>query len=52
MIGKALRFFSVRPFKVMGVQQIALGHLDKSVLSAFWSDILGIPKVGNYVSEK
>ena len=53
MIGKGvMRFFSERPFKVMGVQQIALGHLDKSVLTGFWSTILGIPKVGNYKSEK
>lgn len=46
------RAFSTRPFKVLGVQQIALGNLDKNVLSAFWSDTLGIPKVGNYQSEK
>ena len=37
---------------MLGVQQIALGHIDKSVLGRFWSDTLGIPKVGNYKSEK
>ncbi|OMJ85476.1 hypothetical protein SteCoe_13238 [Stentor coeruleus] len=53
MIGRGLlRLFSERPFKVLGVQQIALGHLDKSVLTAFWSETLGIPKIGNYQSEK
>ena len=46
------RFFASRPFKVLGVQQIALGHLDKHVLTNFWSDTMGIPKVGNYQSEK
>jgi lactoylglutathione lyase len=52
MIGFSLiRYFS-RPFKVMGVQQIALGHLDKNVLTEFWSGKLGIPKVGNFQSEK
>jgi lactoylglutathione lyase len=53
MIGRGLlRLFSEKPFKVLGVQQIALGHLDKNVLTTFWSDLLGIPKVGNYRSEK
>jgi lactoylglutathione lyase len=53
MIGRSLfRFFAERPFKVLGVQQVALGNLDKQVLTAFWSDTLGIPKVGNYQSEK
>ena len=46
------RFFASRPFKVLGVQQISLGHLDKHVLTNFWSDTMGIPKVGNYQSEK
>ena len=45
-------FFSARPFKVLGVQQVALGHLDKNVLLGFWSETLGIPKIGNFTSEK
>mmetsp|Transcript_9582 Transcript_9582/g.9535 ORF Transcript_9582/g.9535 Transcript_9582/m.9535 type:complete len:95 (+) Transcript_9582:24-308(+) len=45
------RTFSTHPFKVLGIQQIALGHLDKSVLLKFWRDILGIPRVGSYYSK-
>lgn len=43
---------SSRPFRVLGLQQVALGGLSKSKLSHLWSDILGVPKVGVYVSEK
>ena len=46
------RLFSTRPFKILGVQQVALGNLDKKILSSFWSDALGIPKIGNFRSEK
>ena len=52
MINRFSRLFSSKPFRILGVQQVALGHLDKSVLTAFWSDTLGIPKIGNYRSEK
>ncbi|CAG9333989.1 unnamed protein product [Blepharisma stoltei] len=45
------RAFTTRPFKVLGVQQVALGHLDKNVLTNFWSNQLGIPKIGNFQSE-
>lgn len=47
-----LRHFATKPFKILGVQQIAMGNLDKNVLSSFWAGKLGIPKTGNYVSEK
>lgn len=43
---------SSRPFKVLGLQQIAIGGLDKSPLSNLWTDIFGVPKIGNYKSEK
>eukprot|EP01083_Nonionella_stella_P018308 51039_1 len=43
---------STRPFQVLGLQQIAIGSLDKSPLSNLWSNIFGVPKVGNYKSEK
>mmetsp|Transcript_13164 Transcript_13164/g.19209 ORF Transcript_13164/g.19209 Transcript_13164/m.19209 type:complete len:150 (+) Transcript_13164:721-1170(+) len=52
MIGRCVRYFSSKPFKVLGVQQVALGNLDKSILNKFWGDTLGIPKIGNYRSEK
>ena len=41
-----------RPFKILGLQQIAIGSLDKSTLSHLWTNIFGIEKIGNYVSEK
>lgn len=40
-----------RPFRVLGLQQIAIGGLDKGALGDLWSGLLGVEKVGNYVSE-
>jgi len=31
-----------RPFRILGVQQIALGALDKQPLVEFWSELLGL----------
>lgn len=48
------RFFSSvnhRPFNILGIQQIAVGGLDKSILSKFWVDQLGLTKTGTYRSE-
>ena len=42
----------MRPFKVLGIQQIAIGGLDKSRLSALWVDRLGIPLTGQFRSER
>jgi lactoylglutathione lyase len=41
-----------RPFKILGIQQIAIGGLDKEKLSTFWVDMLGISKTGNFKSER
>jgi len=41
-----------RPFKVLGIQQIALGAPDKTALRALWVDVLGLEVVGNFKSEK
>ncbi|GAB5368147.1 hypothetical protein AAMO2058_001293400 [Amorphochlora amoebiformis] len=43
---------TARPFRVLGLQQIAIGALDKSNLSKLWGGLLGVPKVGDYKSEK
>ena len=40
-----------RPFRVLGIQQIAIGGLDKGALTDLWSGLFGIEKVGDYVSE-
>lgn len=39
-----------RPFKVLGLQQIAIGGLDKSRLRTLWVDTLGLELTGNYRS--
>jgi len=41
-----------RPFRVLGVQQIAIGHPSKAALRALWVDLLGVPAVGAYRSER
>lgn len=43
---------SERPFKVLGVQQIAIGGLDKSALATLWVDTLGLEKVGEFRSAR
>ena len=41
-----------RPFKILGLQQIAVGATDKSRLRKLWIDVLGLELHGNYRSEK
>lgn len=41
-----------RPFRVLGIQQVAVGGEDKSQLANFWVDIMGLQKVNTYRSEK
>lgn len=41
-----------RPFRVLGVQQIAVGGRDKAALRRLWSDLLGLPIVGTFRSER
>ena len=41
-----------RPFKVLGIQQIAIGAASKSRLRALWVDLLGLQVTGNFVSER
>ena len=41
-----------RPFRVLGIQQIAIGGLDKGKLRTLWVDTLGLALDGNYTSEK
>ena len=42
---------SDRPFRVLGIQQVAIGGLDKGILTALWAGLLGVEKVGDYQSE-
>ncbi len=41
-----------RPFKVLGIQQIAIGGLDKHRLKTLWVDKLGLEVTGTYRSER
>jgi lactoylglutathione lyase len=42
---------SDRPFKVLGIQQIAVGGTDKRRLRELWVDTLGLDLGGNHRSE-
>lgn len=41
-----------RPFKVLGIQQIAIGALDKTRLQTLWVNMLGLEVTGNFKSER
>jgi len=43
---------TTRPFKVLGVQQIAIGGLDKMSLRPLWVDMLGLELTGTYKSDR
>jgi lactoylglutathione lyase len=42
----------MRPFRVIGIQQIAIGGTDKTKLAKFWIDILGLEKTSTFRSER
>jgi lactoylglutathione lyase len=41
-----------RPFRVIGLQQIAIGAPNRSHLHDLWVDILGLSVTGHFVSER
>ncbi|MCK0507193.1 MULTISPECIES: VOC family protein [Aromatoleum] len=41
-----------RPFKILGIQQIAIGGPSKERLKTLWVDMLGLEVTGNFVSER
>jgi lactoylglutathione lyase len=41
-----------RPFRVLGLQQIAVGATDKDRLRKLWIDLLGLTVTGSYRSER
>jgi lactoylglutathione lyase len=41
-----------RPFKVLGIQQIAIGGPDKTRLRKLWVDMLGLEVTGTFSSER
>lgn len=42
---------SERPFRILGLQQIAVGGLSLDSLRTLWVDTLGVEKVGEFESE-
>lgn len=43
---------SERPFRILGVQQIAIGGLERAKLEALWVGLLGLTPHGTYKSER
>ncbi|HWI82093.1 VOC family protein [Ramlibacter sp.] len=43
---------SDRPFKVLGIQQIAIGAADKQQLKRLWVDMFGLEVMGTFKSER
>lgn len=43
---------NARPFKVLGIQQIAIGGLSKEKLKTLWVDKLGLALTGTFQSER
>ncbi|MFM1855860.1 MAG: hypothetical protein RLZ83_1169 [Pseudomonadota bacterium] len=43
---------SPKPFRILGIQQIAIGGPDKQRLRALWVDILGLNVKSTFVSER
>lgn len=41
-----------RPFKVLGIQQVAIGAPSKDRLRTLWVDKLGLPLTGHFASER
>lgn len=42
----------MRPFRILGLQQIAVGADDKGKLARFWVELLGLEQTGTFRSEK
>lgn len=43
---------TIRPFKILGLQQVAVGSTDISSLKRLWLDVLGLEKIGEYSSQQ
>ena len=41
-----------RPFRVLGIQQVAIGGTDKQRMKALWVDMLGLEQTGTFQSER
>jgi len=43
---------TTRPFRILGIQQVAIGGEDKARLKRLWVDLLGLEVKGRFVSER
>ena len=43
---------TTRPFRILGLQQIAIGGPSKDALRRLWIDLLGVPQTGTFRSER
>ncbi len=43
---------TTKPYRILGVQQIAIGGPDKAALRKLWVDVLGLEVTGQFVSER
>ena len=43
---------SNRPFRVLGIQQVAIGGTDKQRMKKLWVDMLGLEQTGTFQSER
>lgn len=43
---------SARPFRILGIQQIAIGHPSKDALRSLWVDLFGLEVTSSYRSER
>lgn len=41
-----------RPFKILGIQQVAIGGTDKQRMKKLWVDMLGLEQTGTFQSER
>jgi lactoylglutathione lyase len=41
-----------RPFRVLGLQQVAIGGPDKQALLGLWAELFGVPVVKHFTSER
>ena len=46
------RWFSSRPFRILGVQQIAIGAEDRAGLTHLWQDVFGLSATSSHRIEK
>lgn len=40
-----------RPFRILGVQQVAVGATDKAAMAHLWLELFGLEKIGHHRSE-